>query len=80
MWSASLSPDLSSWVHLSNIDRASGGMAQLVARLHGMEKVRGSNPLTSTARRTRSHKHEAGSFFVCTGSFFVCVGLRMISG
>ena len=25
-----------------------GGMAQLVARLHGMEKVRGSNPLTST--------------------------------
>ena len=25
-----------------------GGMAQLVARLHGMQKVRGSNPLTST--------------------------------
>ena len=25
-----------------------GGMAQLVARLHGMEKVRGSNPLSST--------------------------------
>lgn len=25
-------------------------MAQLVARLHGMEKVRGSNPLSSTDR------------------------------
>ena len=24
-------------------------MAQLVARLHGMQKVRGSNPLSSTA-------------------------------
>src|SRR6202042_3336360 len=26
-----------------------GAMAQLVARLHGMQKVRGSNPLSSTA-------------------------------
>jgi hypothetical protein len=25
-----------------------GAMAQLVARLHGMQKVRGSNPLSST--------------------------------
>jgi len=25
-------------------------MAQLVARLHGMQKVRGSNPLSSTSR------------------------------
>ncbi len=25
-----------------------GGMAQLVARFHGMEEARGSNPLTST--------------------------------
>jgi hypothetical protein len=28
--------------------RARGAMAQLVARLHGMQKVRGSNPLSST--------------------------------
>jgi hypothetical protein len=27
---------------------ACGAMAQLVARLHGMQKVRGSNPLSST--------------------------------
>jgi hypothetical protein len=27
---------------------AEGAMAQLVARLHGMQKVRGSNPLSST--------------------------------
>jgi prephenate dehydrogenase len=26
-------------------------MAQLVARLHGMQKVRGSNPLSSTSFR-----------------------------
>jgi hypothetical protein len=26
-----------------------GAMAQLVARLHGMQKVRGSNPLSSTS-------------------------------
>ena len=29
-----------------------GAMAQLVARLHGMQKVRGSNPLSSTVFRT----------------------------
>ena len=29
-------------------------MAQLVARLHGMQKVRGSNPLTSTSQKARS--------------------------
>ena len=49
MWRASLSADLVSHPHLGSIVQASGGMAQLVARLHGMEKVRGSNPLTSTA-------------------------------
>jgi hypothetical protein len=27
-------------------------MAQLVARLHGMQKVRGSNPLSSTRSET----------------------------
>ena len=31
-----------------------GGMAQLVARLHGMQKVRGSNPLTSTTKSRNS--------------------------
>ncbi len=29
-------------------------MAQLVARFHGMEEVRGSNPLSSTQRKHRS--------------------------
>ena len=29
-----------------------GAMAQLVARLHGMQKVRGSNPLSSTLSST----------------------------
>ena len=33
---------------IAGIKPSSGGMAQLVARLHGMQKVRGSNPLTST--------------------------------
>lgn len=28
-----------------------GGVAQLVARLNGIQKVRGSNPLVSTERR-----------------------------
>src|SRR5699024_2207021 len=46
---ASPSPYLSLHPHMGNIVQASGGMAQLVARLHGMAKVRGSNPLTSTA-------------------------------
>ena len=31
-------------------------MAQLVARLHGMEKVRGSNPLTSTFCNVSGHR------------------------
>jgi hypothetical protein len=37
--------------HLGGSEGAScgcGAMAQLVARLHGMQKVRGSNPLSST--------------------------------
>ncbi len=29
-------------------------MAQLVARFHGMEEVRGSNPLSSTSHRVRT--------------------------
>ena len=47
-------------------------MAQLVARLHGMEKVRGSNPLTSTAEGPRSEQgsrpftiHRLGYSFMC---------------
>ena len=56
MWRASLSADLVSHPHLGSIVQASGGMAQLVARLHGMEKVRGSNPLTSTAEGPGSDK------------------------
>jgi hypothetical protein len=29
-------------------DQAQGALAQLVARFHGMEEVRGSSPLSST--------------------------------
>jgi hypothetical protein len=41
-----------------------GGMAQLVARLHGMQKVRGSNPLTSTkeSKRPGPSKDRASCF------------------
>ena len=36
-------------------------MAQLVARFHGMEEVRGSNPLSSTRTETkRAPTHSAG--------------------
>jgi hypothetical protein len=38
-----------------------GPMAQLVAHLHGMQGVRGSNPLRST-RITRQHRSGAGGF------------------
>ena len=50
-----------------------GAMAQLVARLHGMQKVRGSNPLSSTRyskvrsnekRQTKSQGSGLGAFFV----------------
>ena len=50
-----------------------GAMAQLVARLHGMQKVRGSNPLSSTGfskarsnekRQTKSQRSGLGAFFV----------------
>ena len=39
-----------------------GGMAQLVARLHGMQKVRGSNPLTSTSKKSRGIAKCLGTF------------------
>ena len=64
MWRASLSADLVSHPHLGSIVQASGGMAQLVARLHGMEKVRGSNPLTSTAEGPGSDKDPGPSCYL----------------
>ena len=36
---------------LGNVLRVRGGVAQLVAHLHGMQGVRGSSPLTSTRTR-----------------------------
>src|ERR1700733_5000059 len=50
-----------------------GAMAQLVARLHGMQKVRGSNPLSSTGfSRTRSNeKRQTKSQCSGIGAFFV---------
>src|SRR5699024_705554 len=43
-------PDLGRWPAADKIDSLDhlGAMAQWVARLHGMEEVRGSNPLSST--------------------------------
>ena len=39
-------------------------MAQLVARLHGMQKVRGSNPLTSTKfRKPGNVRNDVSRFF-----------------
>ncbi len=68
---ASLHSDLVRASLLSNIDQASGGMAQLVARLHGMEKVRGSNPLTSTARRALVD--DQGPSLICGGVIVIAV-------
>ena len=67
LWRASLSADLVSHPHVGNIVQASGGMAQLVARLHGMEKVRGSNPLTSTAEGPGSDKDPGPSSLLPDG-------------
>ena len=41
-----------------------GAMAQLVARLHGMQKVRGSNPLSSTQGQGPVSNTETG--LICT--------------
>ena len=43
--------------------RHRGALAQLVARFHGMEEVRGSNPLSSTARAGRSGGTSAPDLF-----------------
>ena len=44
-----------------------GALAQLVARFHGMEEVRGSNPLCSTFVKSRDIVYR------CLGRFFVYV-------
>ncbi len=36
-------------------ERLHGAVAQLVARLHGMEEARGSNPLSSTIEDVLEH-------------------------
>lgn len=36
-----------------------GAVAQLVAHLHGMQGVRGSNPLSSTIREIQNNKGTA---------------------
>ena len=45
-----------------------GAMAQLVARLHGMQKVRGSNPLSSTAGQRPVPISETGLISSCTAA------------
>jgi hypothetical protein len=45
-----------------------GAMAQLVARLHGMQKVRGSNPLSSTADQRPVPISETGLLDVSTAA------------
>ena len=42
----------------------SGALAQLVARLNGIQKVRGSTPLTSTIKRKIERKTANGRLFL----------------
>ncbi len=49
-------------------------MAQLVARLHGMQKVRGSNPLSSTQVRGRFRIQRPAFFYVRTAVVGLCQG------
>ena len=52
-------------------------MAQLVARLHGMQKVRGSNPLSSTQR---SHHVLVRLIFTLPLTFWLLVARVAVSG
>ena len=50
-----------------------GGIAQLVERLNGIQKVRGSTPLTSTIKRKIERKTANGRlFFVFVSVFEGC--------
>src|SRR5947209_1703925 len=47
--------------------RTSGPVAQLGARFHGMEEVKGSNPFRSTSPRTNRFKPIASALFASSG-------------
>ena len=47
-----------------------GGIAQLVERLNGIQKVRGSTPLTSTIKRKIERKTANGRLFCFKGVVF----------
>ncbi len=50
---ADLKSQYATYVPQRRVPSRRGAMAQLVARLHGMQKVRGSSPLSSTLSSTR---------------------------
>ena len=52
-----------------------GGIAQLVERLNGIQKVRGSTPLTSTIKRKIERKTANGRLFL-----FLCQRSRAVVG
>ena len=56
METATLPPDLSLANRLLTIpdERIEGGLAQLVERLHGMQEVTGSSPVSSTLTEPRN--------------------------
>ena len=51
-----------------NFDPPSGGIAQMVERLHGMQEARGSSPLTSTSRDRIGF--QLGGLVAGEGSYF----------
>ena len=50
-----------------------GGIAQLVERLNGIQKVRGSTPLTSTIKEEGNETSGCSSFFVLKGLILQCL-------
>src|SRR5690606_37294958 len=49
----------------SSLDKQHGGIAQLGERLHGMQEVSGSIPLTSTSQMKKAVKAAAYACFIC---------------
>ena len=54
-----------------------GAMAQLVAHLHGMERVRGSNPLSSTFATVKATSTEVAFAFFISQTPYVRKAMRM---
>ena len=64
---------------LLNSDSTLGGLAQLGERLHGMQEVRGSSPLSSTSRKALPppdfrHGLSVDTFEVAAQALFITAG------